>query len=229
MPQEITTITLAMPFRLGTVNCYLVDAGDGHILIDTGSSHARADLEKELAGAGCTPGALKLIVLTHGDFDHTGNCAYLRQTYGARIAMHRGDAGMVERGDMFSNRTSGSPVMKLMAPILPVVFGFPRSNRFTPDLYLEDGADLLEVGFDARVLSLPGHSTGSIGILTAGGDLFCGDLLENHGRPAFGSIMDDPPTGRASVEKLKHLEISTVYPGHGAPFPMARFLEQNHG
>jgi hydroxyacylglutathione hydrolase len=225
MPQEITAIPLALPFRMGTVNCYLVDTGAGYLLIDTGSSHARAGLEHALAGAGCRPGDLKLIVLTHGDFDHTGNGAYLRERYGARIAMHRGDVGMAERGDMFYNRTSANAVMRLLAPLLPLLSGFPRSHRFTPDLFLKEGTDLSEYGFDARVLSLPGHSMGSIGILTAGGDLFCGDLLENRGEPAFGSIMDDPATGRASVDRLKSLEIDTVYPGHGAPFPMAQFLE----
>ncbi|RLI67201.1 hypothetical protein DRO91_10540, partial [Candidatus Heimdallarchaeota archaeon] len=30
-------------------------------------------LERELEKAGCKPGDLKLVVLTHGDFDHTGN------------------------------------------------------------------------------------------------------------------------------------------------------------
>jgi len=54
--------------------------------------------------------------------------------------------------------------------------------------------------------------------LTAAGDLFCGDLLENVRRPALNSIMDDLPTAHASVEFLRHLGVQTVYPGHGAPF-----------
>jgi glyoxylase-like metal-dependent hydrolase (beta-lactamase superfamily II) len=56
------------------------------------------------------PGNLALIVLAHGDFDHTGNGAYLRQKYGARMATHRDDLGMVERGDtFFSYPGHGSP------------------------------------------------------------------------------------------------------------------------
>jgi hydroxyacylglutathione hydrolase len=42
---------------------------------------------------------------------------------------------------------------------------------------------------------------GSVGILTAGGDLFCGDLLENYDRPALNSIMDDLAAANASVEE----------------------------
>ncbi len=46
-----------------------IETDTGYILIDTGGSNKRTDLEKELASAGCKPGYLKLIVLTHGDFD----------------------------------------------------------------------------------------------------------------------------------------------------------------
>ena len=72
MPAHITPIRLALPYKLGSVNCYLITTETGFLLVDTGSSRRCAELEKELASAGCQPGDLKLIVLTHGDFDHTG-------------------------------------------------------------------------------------------------------------------------------------------------------------
>ncbi|UCC65716.1 MAG: MBL fold metallo-hydrolase, partial [Anaerolineae bacterium] len=50
--QDIRTITLSLPFKLGTVNCYLVRTGTGFVLIDTGSSNRRIELENELASAG---------------------------------------------------------------------------------------------------------------------------------------------------------------------------------
>jgi len=86
---------------LGSVNCYLVESGTGHILIDTGSSNMRSDLERELESAGCKPGNLRLIVLTHGDFDHIGNAAFLKKKFGTKIAMHKDDSGMAEHGNMF--------------------------------------------------------------------------------------------------------------------------------
>lgn len=227
LPQEIKPIRLSLPFKLGSVNCYLVETDTGYILIDTGSSSSRANLEKELVSAGCQPGNLQLIVLTHGDFDHTGNAAYLRKKFGAKIAMHADDSGMIERGDMFWNRTSGNMLTRMMAPLLPALFGFGKSERCTPDLHIKDGYALSEYGFDAQILSIPGHSKGSIGIMTAGGDLFCGDLLENMDKPALNSIMDDLAAANASVEKLKEFAIRTVYPGHGEPFPMERFIKSH--
>ena len=73
------------------------------------------------------------------------------------------------------------------------------------------------------MLHLPGHSAGSIGILTSAGDLFCGDLLENTRQPTLNSIMDDVPTAQASIERLKSLIVRTVYPGHGQPFLWEQF------
>lgn len=216
MSRETTTFTLALPFRMGTVNCYLIQAGTGFVLIDTGPSSKRGELEAALVSAGCKPGNLDLIVLTHGDFDHTGNAAYLRDRFGSQIAMAEGDAGMAEQGDMFWNRSSGNRVLRTLSAIL---LGFSKSNRFEADLFIEDGYDFSAHGLDARALLIPGHSVGSIGVLTGAGDLYCGDLLENTGTPATNSIMDDTTACQASVERLRGLSIGTVYPGHGQPFP----------
>lgn len=57
--------------RMGTVNCYLITAGTGYVMVDTAFAANRAGLERELQDAGCRPGDLRLIVMTHGDLDHT--------------------------------------------------------------------------------------------------------------------------------------------------------------
>jgi len=224
MPQEIKPISLSLPYRLGSVNCYLIKTGVGFVLIDTGSSNQRAVLERELASMGCQPGNLKLIILTHGDFDHTGNAAYLRARFGAKISMHADDSGMAERGDMFWNRKKGNWLLRMMSAIL---FGFGQSVRFKPDLTIGDGYAFSDYGLDARAISIPGHSKGSIGIFTATGDLFCGDLFDNTDKPVLNSITDDLAAANISVEKLKSLKINTVYPGHGRPFPMEQFVRNN--
>jgi len=218
MTPKITIICLSLPYKLGSVNCYLIQTDTGYILIDTGGSNKRTDLEQELKRAGCEPGTLRLIVLTHGDFDHTGNAAYLRTTFGAKIAMHARDFGMIEHGNMFFNRKKGNILLRIM---IRIFFRFGASNRCTPDILVVDGDNLSTYGLEATVLSLPGHSKGSIGILTADGDLFCGDLLENISTPSLGSLIDDGTEARASVEKLRQRTITMVYPGHGTPFPMS--------
>jgi hydroxyacylglutathione hydrolase len=224
MATEIRTISFPLPYRLGSVNCYLIKTGTGFILIDTGCSNKRTYLEEELASAGCQPGNLKLVILTHGDFDHAGNAAYLRKKYGVKIALHDDDSEIVKRGDMFCNRKKGNIFIRMITPPL---FGFGKSERFKPDLHIGDGFDLSQYGFDAKAFHLSGHSKGSIGVLTFDGYLFCGDLFIDGAKPALNSIMDDSEAAYASVEKLKSVKINTVYPGHGKPFLWELFLKNN--
>ncbi len=213
MEQEIRIINL-----MG-VNCYLIKTGSGFVLIDTGFRSKRAEVENELASAGCKPGDLKLILLTHGDSDHADNCAYLREKYGAKIAMHEDDAGMVERGDMGWNRKPKPDRMSLFFKIMLRVVKPGPFDKFKPDFYVDENFDLSAYGLDARILHLPAHSRGSIGVLTAAGDLFCGDLLYNFlGRPNS-QFIDDLAGFNASIEKVSKLNVRTIYPGHGKPFP----------
>jgi glyoxylase-like metal-dependent hydrolase (beta-lactamase superfamily II) len=221
MTLEIKTISTHLILN-NYINCYLIKTDTGFILIDTGRASKRTKLEKELESAGCQPGNLKLIVLTHGDFDHTGNAAYLRKKFGTRIAMHYDDSGMAERGDMFWNRKNPNVLIRIMFDLF---FGLRKSDRFKPDLYIEDGYDLSGYEFGAKVLHLPGHSKGSIGILTADGNLFCGDLFMNMNQPAPTSLVDDLAELNSSIGKLKSLKINTVYPGHGKSFPMSSFTQ----
>jgi hydroxyacylglutathione hydrolase len=221
MTLEIKTITAHFIFN-NYINCYLVRTGDGYILIDSGMPNKRRVIEKEIERAGCQPGNLKLIVLTHGDFDHSGNASYFRKKFGARIAMNYNDYGMAERGDMLWNRKNPNIFIRI---IFSLFFGLSKSDRFKPDLTIDEGYDLSEYGFDAKVLYLPGHSKGSIGVLTTDGDLFCGDLFMNMNQPAPTSLVDDLAELNSSIEKLKSLKINTVYPGHGTPFPMSSFTQ----
>ena len=223
MVQEIKTITF------GGVNCYLVTTDTGFVLIDTGFSKNREDIEKELESAGCIPGTLKLIVLTHGDFDHSGNGAYLREKYGTKIAMHIGDEGMVEKGDLFYNRNANF-LMRIMGKLMLFFLrtSLKKNNRFTPDIYVEDGYDFSTFGFNARVIYIPGHSKGSIGVLTNTGDLFCGDLLQNTKEPAKNSMIVNDEAFHESVEKLKQLKINIAYPGHGKSFQMEQFINKQN-
>ena len=221
MKYKINIITLPMPFRMGSVNSYLIETISGCLLIDTGGSTARKVLLSELITLGCTSNSLRLVLITHGDFDHIGNAACLRLQYTTRIAMHHDDSGMAEQGDMFANRQKSNP---LIGALLPVFSGFGEKERFTPDIFISDGYDLSNFGLDAKIISLPGHSKGSIGILTSNGDLFCGDLLENTKGPALNSLMDDQAAARDSIEKIMNMNIKSVFPGHGQPFMLDTLL-----
>jgi hydroxyacylglutathione hydrolase len=239
--QERQMATQIKVINLGGVNCYLLSAGDGFVLIDTGFAGKRGQLAKELENAGCRPGNLKLIILTHGDIDHAANAAYLREKFAAKIAMHRDDAGMVEDGNMGRSRKARPDKISiiglmiiLLGNVSTILTLSNKFEKFTPDLYVEDRQSLSEYGIDASVICLPGHSKGSIGILTPEGDpsvasgqaLFCGDLLWNIRKPGLHFLVDDLAAHTSSTQKLKGMNIKTVYPGHGSPFSMEKFFNE---
>lgn len=219
MTHQIRTISLD-----GT-NCYIVKTDNSHILIDTGFPFQRSNLEEALEKEGCKPGNLKLIVLTHGDIDHTGNCAYLREKYEVKIAMHEGDTEMCMNDGKTRDRGKIPEDFPLLLLILWLIKGFlsfsyrqaiwgKPFDKFEPDILLEEGQSLAEYGFDAKILYTPGHSKGSISILTDNKELICGDLFSI----AFGRIIKS--TNEEGLKKLKELEINNIYPGHGKPFSM---------
>ena len=201
----------------GRANCYLIKAKEGYVLIDTGYAKHRDIVDDALSESGCED--LKLIILTHGDFDHVGNGAHLREKYGSRIAMHSEDVGMVERGDMFWNREMGR-AMQAIGKLFTLVMRIrlEDTDRFSPDILLNDGQSLTEFGFDATVIHLPGHSKGSIGLLTGDGDFFCGDLFTNVSTPKRSTLLSNQDDYSTSLERIKKIDIQTVYPGHGSSF-----------
>jgi glyoxylase-like metal-dependent hydrolase (beta-lactamase superfamily II) len=221
MAYQMSTITQRFFTK---VNCYLLKLDEGFVLIDTSFPQRREEVENALRQAGCTPGTLRLIILTHGDPDHTGNAAYLRDTYQTSIAMHEADVAMVEQADMSYGRGASG----FARAALKFMSRFMKAESFRPNVLLKERDTLGDYGFPARVIGLPGHSPGSIGLLTEEGDLFCGDLLNNFGQPAI-HLPVDKAASQASVEKLRHYEIGTVYPGHGKPFEMTAFFAQWKG
>jgi glyoxylase-like metal-dependent hydrolase (beta-lactamase superfamily II) len=204
--------------NLGFVNTFLLPAGDGYVLIDTGMDPQWEQLESQLLKSGCLPDKLKLVVITHGDMDHTGNCAKLQKKYHAKIAMHPGDRAMAETGARLVRKTRSFKV-KIFMSLHRLTRGKTTFETFTPDLLPADGQDLKEYGLAARILHTPGHTPGSIAVLTDQGWLFPGDTISNSNKPDIGPFIQDDQELRDSLAKLKGLSARTIYPGHGKPFP----------
>lgn len=194
-------------------NCYLIEVTDGFIMIDTGRKKIKK-LEKTILDIVGDMSRVKLIILTHGDFDHSGNAAYLQNRYKIPVAMHKHDSKMVSSGDMFMGRTAPNLIIKWFVNHLFKI------DTFEPSLYIDEDTDLKNYAFNATVVTLPGHSTGSIGILTREGYLFCGDLYTNTKRPVINEIYDHKELMIESDKKVHRLNISRIYPGHGSMFTL---------
>lgn len=212
--------------ELGFVNAYLLTTGDGYVLIDTGLPFQWEMLERELQSAGCLPGTLKVVLITHGDWDHTGNALRLREKYKVKIAMHTGDANQVEKG-VFLKRKVRPLAYWILFTARMMLRSLQKnkmsSPKFTPDILLSDGQSLEGYGLNAKIIHLPGHTPGSIGILTDTGDLFSGDTFVNRKKPDSANIIENEKALRNSLDRLRKMNVKMVYPGHGKPFAMESY------
>ncbi len=219
---------------LDGVNSYLCETADGFVLFDTGGHlsrdkqfvNRRGKLENELEKAGCKQGNLKLVVLTHGDSDHTANAFYIREKYKTRIAMHAGDAEMAKDPTperMMENFRFRALKYRLVSPFVKKLVSRVTTKQlsdfesFDPDILLEDGSSLLDYGLDARVIHLPGHTDGSIGILLNDGSLISGDTYTCSGKLMPAPNAKDFAALDRSIGRLEGMNIKKVYPGHGEP------------
>lgn len=170
------------------------------IAIDTASPSV-AWIAGELERRGWT---LRLIVSTHGHWDHIGDNAAVAERTGAAIAVHPLDRSRLELPD------------PLAAP-----FEIPPS---VPAVELAEGGEVRFGSIRLRVLHTPGHTEGSVCLLDAdGGRLFSGDTLF---RAGWGRV--DLPGGNAdamaeSLVRLASLEDAlAVLPGHGPTTTIGR-------
>jgi hydroxyacylglutathione hydrolase len=211
--------------NLGFVNVFLIETGDGFVLVDTGVAQKWPTLEAELIKEGCLPDKLKLVIVTHGDFDHTGNCAQLQRKYNAKIAMHDGDIEMVRTGVLIERKIHGI-IGRLVMWMGKRAIG--EFDRFQPDILLQNGEVISMYGLTLKVIHTPGHTRGSVCILTNDGQLFVGDMLANRMKPGFPPFIENDEALHKSLDVIKRLDARIVYPGHGKPFPFEVLLSINN-
>jgi hydroxyacylglutathione hydrolase len=181
-----------------------------HILADERSREAIAIdtaipslewIQTELDQRGWT---LKMIVTTHGHWDHFGDNARVAEHTGAQIAVHPLDAYRL---------TDPKP---MWAP-----FEIPPS---VPAIELAEGGEVRFGSVRLEVLHTPGHTEGSVCLLDReAGRLYSGDTLF---AGSFGRV--DLPGGSpeamlASLDRLRQLDASLlVLPGHGPSTTIGR-------
>jgi hydroxyacylglutathione hydrolase len=177
-------------------NCYLVYDGESRecAIVDPGAEPAKiiaavADLELKPV----------MILNTHGHLDHTGANSDIKAKYRVPLSIHAADAPMLE---------AASDIEKSLM--------LDAHHSPPPDRLFAEGVEVLVGGVALRVLHLPGHTPGSVGLL-AGKVLFSGDTLF-----CGGVGRTDLPGGsrkdlQSSIrDKILPLPGETlVLPGHG--------------
>jgi len=195
--------------------CYIVadKATDEAMVIDPGG-----DADMILESLGMMNAGPSYIVNTHGHGDHIASNGNIKRDYpDAILCIHGADAAML-----------ADPMANLSA-LFGIAVTSPPADRL-----LAEGDDI-ELGENRfRVIHLPGHTPGGIGLYWPGtesvaGMLFCGDALfaGGVGRTDF-SGGDEHGLLSAIRSKIFTLPDDTiVLPGHGPATTVGREKETN--
>src|SRR5688572_17148472 len=76
----------------------LVTTNDGHILINSGAPGSAALIRANVEALGFRMTDIKILLSTHGHWDHVGDLAAIKQMTGARLLMHEADVVVLESG-----------------------------------------------------------------------------------------------------------------------------------
>jgi hydroxyacylglutathione hydrolase len=177
-------------------NCFIVGCEESReaAVIDPG-----AEVPRILEAVEKAQLSVKVIINTHGHFDHVGGNRALKAHTGAPLLIHALDAPMLSR-------------LAEMAG----AFGMRSENSPPPDRMVEDG-DIIAVGrLTLEVIHTPGHTPGGIS-LAAPGRVFVGDTLfqGSIGRTDFPGGDFDALLQSIRTRLFPLGDEVTVYTGHG--------------
>lgn len=187
-------------FVLGYVatNTYLLYENKSKEAVIIDPSHEPEDLLKRVEELGLK---VHTIFLTHAHFDHIGGLEIVRKVTGANVMVHEKEQDWLE--DATQNGSA-------LFPMIPKTICQPAET------ILNGKETFTWFGRDFQVIHTPGHSPGSVSLLTAG-LIFGGDVLFARSIGRTDLPGGDHTTLLTSIHQhFFTLPNSTiVYPGHG--------------
>jgi metallo-beta-lactamase class B len=130
--------------------CYLITTPSGHILINTGIPGSEDMIRKHMEALGFRFKDIKIVMITHGHFDHVGGVAAIKQETGAQVMIGEGD------GHILADGGNSDVIMGGHGPLFEAVM----ADRFLRD---KDSVEL--GGMKILVLHHPGHTKGACSYL----------------------------------------------------------------
>jgi len=207
-------LTFNNPYLSNYVNSYLLRDGDWDIFVDTGLYRQN----KELYAPYLSDGKKKVVLSTHGHWDHIGMHAEIR-SLGGQIYGNDGDRRLFQDHKWHWDLLFGQFKNDFDLPQARWdTFWNEIGGECDIDVHVRDG-DILEFGnLSFKVIGLPGHTNGSVCYYEQkNGILFTGDGMMGDG--FFKGIPQycNYDAYRRSMQKLADMKVNVTYTCHTDP------------
>jgi metallo-beta-lactamase class B len=126
----------------GGLSAYLIADKAGHVLIDGGLPQSAPAIAASIRKLGFRLRDVKILLINHAHFDHSGGLAELKRLTGARLLASAGDKPDLEKG-----MTEGRPTLLSYPPV-------------KVDQVIGDGGHIRLGKIDLTTLLTPGHTKG---------------------------------------------------------------------
>jgi glyoxylase-like metal-dependent hydrolase (beta-lactamase superfamily II) len=231
-------LSTALPFRLRSINLWLLRDSDGWTMVDCGFPLPEVKQQIEAGWSRVLEGRpITRLIVTHHHPDHVGNCRWICERWGIVPTMTRGEYERAQRlmgtrwvqetGDRLSFwQRHGLP--KAAATEVNSQWGRHRRHFELPpaEWHPLEEADLLRVGgCDWRVLVVQGHSPEQALLYSPERNLLLsGDQILPRITPnvsVFGVRADQDPLGRFLCSNRRVAQTcadAMVLPSHEIPF-----------
>jgi len=212
-----------IPTGKSFTNSYILKGDSRAAIIDAGLPGGEKKIFQALEANGIPRNNVGLVIITHGHGDHYGGLKALREAFNVPVMAGFPDASHIENGES--------------APVVPINMTGQMIKLFTGakvkpckvDVVVKADLDLNAYGLDARVLTTPGHTMGSLSVLASDGSCAIGDNL---GGLVFKDKASMPPLAEdarmigPSLKKVLDAGAKSFYPGHGNRWSAAMIREK---
>jgi glyoxylase-like metal-dependent hydrolase (beta-lactamase superfamily II) len=209
----ITVLFAGLPvssdnFLPGISTVALVQTNARLMIFDTGPYAYRPILQGRLRKLGIDPGKVDTVILSHVHWDTAANADLFPN---ATVVLHEKELAYADASDSHDDETPAYVGRALRRLKLKPLSGEP------------------ELCSGVRVIELPGHTPGSIGLMV-GNELLAGDALSCAMNAAAGEVRYLPSKNSSACGSLQKAlaSASVIYPGHDRPFrvgPPITYLE----
>ena len=202
-------------FPAKIMNVYLIEGDGGVTAFDAGI----AGMTDAVAAAGAELGGIKRVVLGHADADHRGTAPGLS----APVYCHPAERAAAESPSPFRDYWDFAKLRIPVNVVMPRLLRHWDGGAVPIAGVVAEGEEI--AGF--RVLELPGHAPGLIGLFRESDRLaLCSDCIytldvetgiPGRARVPHPAYNTDTDQARASIRKLADCDPAVVWPGHTHP------------